>query len=463
MKFRKVDLLRTILVCIFVSGIGLFFGNAQVAPATFNSLDHAIQSNNQCLSPDDRVYIQDRLIQNETFLRSKGLLQTSPHLRKAVTFDWPLRARPELDFFSYYGISNFVDQDLGGGIQDYYCGDRSYNGHRGTDIFSWPFSWYIYQNDLVEVIAGEAGTIIWKQDGKADDHCACSGSWNAVYVMHGDGSIAWYGHLKKGSLTDKLVGNSVTKGEYLGIMASSGCSTGPHLHLEVYSETPYNIDNLIDPYTGDCNDLNTNSWWTNQKPYWEPTLNALLTHHSPPDIGCPASNEIPNFSNAFDPGDDLVTASYFHDNQAGDVTQYSIHRPDNSVWRSWSHTSPANFGASFWYWEWTLPVNAALGVWTLQAIYRGQTWSHNFTVGPDPCVNPDINTWEGPLVGSWHQSPSYWSNDHIPLKCEDVLIPNGYFVTVNSMMTATCGQLEVELGGMLEVEIGAILESCGTS
>ena len=37
--------------------------------------------------------------------------------------------------------------------------------------------------------------------------------------MHADGSIAWYGHMKSGSLTEKQ--DTVAQGEYLGIIGSS--------------------------------------------------------------------------------------------------------------------------------------------------------------------------------------------------------------------------------------------------
>ena len=54
------------------------------------------------------------------------------------------------------------------------------------------------------------------------------------------------GHAEKGSLTTKAIGETVNQGEYLGIVASSGCSTGPHLHLEVYDADVQ----LVDPYEG---------------------------------------------------------------------------------------------------------------------------------------------------------------------------------------------------------------------
>ncbi|MCZ7670052.1 MAG: M23 family metallopeptidase [Chloroflexi bacterium] len=56
----------------------------------------------------------------------------------------------------------------------------------------------------VSVVAAAPGIIIGKRDGNDDRSCDFnSNQWNAVYLRHADGSVAWYGHLKNGSLTAK--------------------------------------------------------------------------------------------------------------------------------------------------------------------------------------------------------------------------------------------------------------------
>ncbi|KQO62336.1 hypothetical protein ASF23_11120 [Curtobacterium sp. Leaf261] len=74
-----------------------------------------------------------------------------------------------------------------------------------------------------------AGTVI---KVKADD----GGYGNDVWVQHdvdGEQFVSVYGHMKDGSF--KVVqGQTVTVGQELGEVGSTGNSTGPHLHLEIH-------------------------------------------------------------------------------------------------------------------------------------------------------------------------------------------------------------------------------------
>lgn len=52
----------------------------------------------------------------------------------------------------------------------------------------------------------------------------------AVYLDHGDGSQTRYAHLSR---IDVQTGQTVRQGDRIGLVGSSGASTGPHLHFEV--------------------------------------------------------------------------------------------------------------------------------------------------------------------------------------------------------------------------------------
>lgn len=85
------------------------------------------------------------------------------------------------------------------------------------------------------VVAADSGTVIdvcnecthnWGKYGS----CGCGGGYgNYVWIDHGDGKASIYAHL-----TDAVayIGQSVSQGEVVGYVGSTGYSTGPHLHFE---------------------------------------------------------------------------------------------------------------------------------------------------------------------------------------------------------------------------------------
>lgn len=391
MKYLTLLSVFISITTLYGQNTPLAFGGGEIEPL---DVDH------QCVSESERDSIWLDLQLKRTELMEEGKLTLSPS-RDVIAFQWPLRQAEGFEWNSYYGISNYVDQDLtDDGLLDYHCDTRTYDGHMGTDIFTWPFPWYMYEETLVEVIAAEEGVIIQKYDGNEDDHCECYGSWNAVYVEHSDGSIAWYGHLKTGSLTDKEIGDPVDQGEFLGVVASSGCSTGPHLHLEVYDHE----GNLIDPYSGDCNAMNDTTWWETQPENREPTINTALTHDAVPEHGCPTINEDPHFQNDFYPGDVLYTAFYFHDAVTGTVGSYKLIDSEGEVWQSWGNTMDVTYNASWWWWSWELPAEGPFGVWTLEADYEGDIIEHPFNYGVYANLNEnqDIAVQLYPNPGNGH-------------------------------------------------------------
>jgi|TARA_B110000003_G_scaffold21485_1_gene20787 murein DD-endopeptidase MepM/ murein hydrolase activator NlpD len=54
---------------------------------------------------------------------------------------------------------------------------------------------------------------------------------NVVYIDHGNGLVSSYSHLSKSLVS---LNQSISTGEELGLVGSTGRVTGPHLHWEVY-------------------------------------------------------------------------------------------------------------------------------------------------------------------------------------------------------------------------------------
>ena len=89
------------------------------------------------------------------------------------------------------------------------------------------------------VNAAEAGTVVRMNNscthnyGK-DGSCGCGGGYgNFVVIDHGNGFLTLYGHLTQATVE---VGDKVKQGDQIGLMGSTGYSTGTHLHFELRYE-----------------------------------------------------------------------------------------------------------------------------------------------------------------------------------------------------------------------------------
>jgi murein DD-endopeptidase MepM/ murein hydrolase activator NlpD len=342
-----------------------------------------------CLTEEKRAEFQEQLQSSINKLRGEGKIAAIDS-SFPPQFIFPVRdnGAAERDF-GIHVMGNFVDHNpsFPNQLRDYNCGTRTYDlasgyNHKGIDIINYPFAWNKMDNNETVAVAAADGQIIFKADGNFDRSCTFNTNtpWNIVVLRHSDGTVSWYGHLKLNSLTTKAVGENVAQGEFLGVIGSSGISTIPHLHFEIY-----NADNqLQDPYQGPCNLMNNFSYWLVQPAYRDSSINKLMTHSAPP-VSQPCPNPtITNEKNVFAPGSQVILAAYYRDQVAEQESQLSLIQPDGTVYQSWTHVSPNTYTASSWSFPRLLPVNALTGVWKFRVVYESRTFEHTFLVRSTP-------------------------------------------------------------------------------
>lgn len=361
---------------------------------------------NPCISAEEYVFIEQRCAENIHLL---GLSSDENRNFLTTTLQFPLRAAPSLTDCNFNRLSAGVDHNpAAGAFKDYNCGTVTYDGHGGNDFSIWPYSFYKMDNDLVEVVAAAPGTILYKSDGHFDRNCASTtDTANYIIIRHADGSQANYWHLKKNSVTTKAVGQTVVAGENLGVVGSSGNSSGPHLHFEVWSGST--SATRIDPFAGTCNNLNANSWWAAQKPYSKTEV-IKVSVNSADNVfpTCPAT-ETPNEASSFIipfqgtglPAGYAKFYVFILNDSAGINVDMRILNPNGSIFSSWTYTSTSTARISMRGYSKLLPTLP--GTYLFKAIYNGVECGVPFDITTATSVLPteafgDVEVYPNPAA-----------------------------------------------------------------
>lgn len=367
-------------------------------------------------------------------------------------FEWPLKQADGFNDPEVYAISNFVDHDTSAGVLDYMGLSRTYDGHRGVDIRLSPFRWKKMAANQVEVVAAADGEIWNTGDGNFDQNCEqdTNATWNFVQLLHADSSISTYGHLKSGSLTNKVVGDMVTTGEYLGLVGSSGFSDTPHLHFQIRDMG----GNLIDPFSGPSNSLNPDTWWADQLPYFDSGVNKIMTL-SQASIG----NDCPQPASVFEEDvyveDDSIHFSIrFRADLSVNTSTVRVYEPDgdlsdilNVVYQQASLFRTESSAR----WPRRIPANAEMGKWTYEVEYStfdaNPTYQKEFWVA-QACAVGNLN-----LVGL-HSTDQYYQSEsiitstaNVPVGVHTVYNAGNYAVLSPGFVASSGSELDVKAEG----------------
>lgn len=97
-------------------------------------------------------------------------------------------------------------------------------GNRGIDIGA-PTGTPLY--------ASASGTVLIVKTGCVVGRSSCGGGYgNMIIIQHPNGAKTLYGHMYKVATS---IGAKVSQGEIIGYVGSTGHSTGPHVHFEVFN------------------------------------------------------------------------------------------------------------------------------------------------------------------------------------------------------------------------------------
>lgn len=97
-------------------------------------------------------------------------------------------------------------------------------GHPGVDLYAKDG-----KTAGKKMIAVKAGQVHLWPDNKFD------GAGNMIQINHGDGLWTMYMHMSELIVEDKSM---VQQGQAIGIVGTTGASSGPHIHFEVHTNIP---------------------------------------------------------------------------------------------------------------------------------------------------------------------------------------------------------------------------------
>ncbi len=175
-----------------------------------------------------------------------------------------------------YIIVNYPDwhvtegpvNEADGFLVDHNCGTKTYDGHQGTDFVIRSFTQMDAGVNILSIAAGEVIHVTEDLYDRETEGDVELGLGNYIGIYHeSTNTYSYYAHIKTNSAVVE-VGEFVEPGQVIAQVGSSGNSTDPHLHFELWN--PGEItDPTIDPWGTPCGEI-PNLW--NAPPVYDTTF-----------------------------------------------------------------------------------------------------------------------------------------------------------------------------------------------
>jgi hypothetical protein len=380
------------------------------------------------------------------FITTKTYCQTEQ-------FITPIDGEYMHDFF----IVNYVDWSFTG-YHDYLCGSKSYNGHQGTDFVLRNFS---QMDSGVFVFAAEDGIVTYTIDTLFDRNktAVSGGLGNYICIKHDNLFYTYYGHLKKCSVLVN-VGDSVHAGDTLAMVGSSGYSSDPHLHFEVWYDSLYNWD----PFSGTCG--NPQTLWIDALPYHADF--GIIDHdcnNSIPTLDT-LKERLPSQKIYSYPADTVINFwMQGYGVLANDISAVNWIAPDGDIYYTYDYAHTVDW---WYYYFWSyIPLNAftQTGIWKIQYLVNDEVKiedsvevvSHPSDIGSIDQYYFITNPGNGDILLHWNipltkSSPVFWYDlfgrllysDTIEASSTEYLISGNwkpqsiYFIIIGNNKPFTC-------------------------
>ena len=314
-----------------------------------------------------RRAVRDHLVRRGWYQPVRDAADPVPRAWVPSTYPFfPLAGRFGRDLFQ----RNFLDLDPAtNALLDFNCSEYTYDGHLGHDVTIRGFA----EKDIgVPVYSALDGLVVRTDDGHYDENgggTPDSPLANHVVIDHGNQQVAYYWHLKNGSV-QVGAGEEVVAGQQIGLAASSGWSSWPHLHFETHVN-----GSPVEPSRGDCNP--GPSGWAKQERIKEATYlsDFAFSYEGPGEIARLLPWDMPRTGQIA--LDDPVTYFWFQvkSQPANAPWRVVFHRPDGSV----AHDEEGVFATPFnrgtwWYFGFDVAdMHVVSGTWEVEVFLASKS------------------------------------------------------------------------------------------